>query len=77
MPRRIAPYVGVGLGEAFDVRAEQFGGVLHNMTVSGALGLRAGITARAGAIAELRVRGIGSGFNGTAAEWTIGGLWRF
>ena len=77
MPRRIAPYLGVGIGEVLDFRDKQYGGTLHNLTASGALGVRAGLTARAGAIAELRVRGIGSEFNGSAAEWTVGGLWRF
>ena len=77
VPRPVAPYIGVALGEAFDVRPQQFGGVLENLTVSGALGIRAALAARAGAITELRVRGIGSEFTGGAAEWTIGGLLRF
>ena len=75
-PNRVAPYVGAGFGRAFDIRSDQFGGTIARVTMSGALGVRAWMSSRAGARAELRVRGIGSGFNGSAVEGTMGWLLR-
>jgi hypothetical protein len=76
-PARFAPYLGVGAGMAFDFRQERFGGTQSNVSVSGAGGVRAWFTDRLGARGELRVRGIGSEFQGSAAEWTLGATFRF
>ena len=73
---RVAPYIGVGAGAAFDSRGDAFGGTRSDLTVSGAGGLRAQLTEQVGVRAELRVRGIGTGFTGSAAEWTLGAAWR-
>ena len=73
---RVAPYLGVGAGAAFDRRGDGFGGTRSDLTVSGAGGLRAQLTDQVGLRAELRVRGIGTGFTGSAAEWTVGAAWR-
>jgi hypothetical protein len=72
IPRRLAPYLGAGIGLAMDFREEEFGGTLTEVTFSGAVGLRAWLTDRFGARAELRVRGIGTNFAGSVAELTVG-----
>lgn len=73
---RVAPFLGVGAGAAFDLRERRFGGTRADPTVSGAGGVRAWLTEQVGVRAELRVRGIGRGFAGSAAEWTLGASWR-
>jgi hypothetical protein len=75
-PARFAPYLGVGAGMAFDFRGERFGGTESNVTVSGAGGVQLRFNDRFGARGELRVRGIGSEFSGSAAEWTLGANFR-
>jgi hypothetical protein len=76
IPARFAPYLGVGVGMAFDFRGERFGGTESKVTVSGAGGVRFWFNDRFGARGELRVRGIGSEFSGSAAEWTLGANFR-
>jgi hypothetical protein len=76
----VLPYLGVGSGLAMDFRPDDVGGTRTDWTASAAGGLRWWITPRAGARAELRVRGIdynGEGFTAAAAEWTGGLMWRF
>ena len=73
----VLPYVGVGGGLAMDFRPDDAGGTQTEVTASGAGGVRWWITQRAGARAELRVRGVGDNFAGAAAEWTAGLMWRF
>jgi len=71
--RVVRPYLGVGGGYvlASDGREKQGTG-------SGALGFRvAPRNAPVAVLAELRVRGIGKSFGGSAAEWTIGLVHRF
>jgi hypothetical protein len=75
-PARFAPYLGIGAGMAFDFRQERFGGTQSNVSVSGAGGVRFWFNDRFGARGELRVRGIGSEFQGSAAEWTLGANFR-
>jgi hypothetical protein len=72
--RRVQPYLGVGGGAAIAARA---GDVESSVTASAAGGVRAWLTPRTGVRAELRVRGIGSGFEGASDEWTVGFAWRF
>jgi hypothetical protein len=70
-PMIIRPYLGIGGGW---VRAVS-GPDPHNQdaTVSGSAGIRAGLPGMPFTLrAELRVRGIGTGFKGSASEWTIG-----
>ena len=74
---RVAPYIGAGAGAAFDLRDDEFGGTQSELTISGAGGLRAWLNDQVGLRGELRVRGIGSGFEGSAAEWTAGVAVRF
>lgn len=76
VPRRFAPFVGLGVGAAIDFRPRSRGDAQASITSSAALGARYGISRRMGAIAELRVRGIGIGLSGSTAEWTGGLLWR-
>jgi hypothetical protein len=73
---RIAPYLGAGAGLAMDLRNSRYGGNQTDPTISGATGVRYWLTDALGLRAELRVRGIGSGFAGSAAEWTLGTSWR-
>jgi hypothetical protein len=71
------PYIGVGAGVAFDVRNEAIGGWNTEPTVSASVGTRLWFRRWLALRAELRLRGIGSGFEGAAAEWTGGLQWRF
>jgi hypothetical protein len=76
VPRALAPYLGVGAG-AF-VRGSGTGGDRSSLTTSAAVGIRLWeIVPRAVLRAELRIRGIGSEFTGSAAEWTGGIGWSF
>jgi hypothetical protein len=77
LPRRLAPYLGLGLGVAVDVRDEEFGGTQIDPTFIGAAGIRLDLTESAGLRVELRVRGHETGFVGTTADWTGGVSWRF
>ena len=77
LPARVAPYVGVGVGDAMDFRPESVGGLRQQLTVSGAAGVRAWLGERLGVRGELRVRGIGRNFAGSTAEWTGGAALRF
>jgi outer membrane protein with beta-barrel domain len=74
---RVAPYLGLGGGGAFDLRGAAYGGDRNTVTVSGATGLRYWLSDTFGVRGELRVRGIGTGFGGSAAEYTLGTAWRF
>ena len=69
----VRPYLGVGGGYVFASDGRQKQG-----TGSGAVGLRIGPpTARFDGLTELRVRGIGTSFSGSTAEWTFGVVHRF
>jgi hypothetical protein len=70
---RLAPYLGAGGGLALDLGDR---GSDVEPTLSAATGLRIGLTSAVAFAAELRVRGIGSKFEGAAAEWTAGLAWR-
>ena len=72
-----APYLGGGIGHAWDVRDEEFGGTIGRLSLAGALGARCQFAPRAGARAELRVRTLGREFSGSTAEITAGLSWRF
>jgi hypothetical protein len=77
LPRLVAPYLGLGFGDAMDFRPESVGGLRHNATVSVAGGVRLWLGDRMGLRGELRVRGIGSTLGGSTAEWTGGAALRF
>ncbi len=53
---------------AFDFREQEHGGTQSDLTISAACGIRRWFTDRFGARAELRVRGMGTRFTGSAAE---------
>jgi hypothetical protein len=74
---RWRPYLGGGAGGFFDLRKQRAGAELVRPTVSGAGGVRVALPADLGARGELRVRGIGKSFSGTAAEWSAGLSWSF
>lgn len=66
----VRPYIGVGPGFAFVQRS---GGSETTGTVAAAGGLRMLLPGISTALrAELRVRGVGSSFSGSMAEWTLG-----
>lgn len=69
---RWRPYLGAGAGGFLDLRKQRDGGEFARATVSAAAGMRVDLLAQLGARAELRVRGIGEGFSGSAAEWSAG-----
>ena len=73
---RIAPYLGLGGGMAIDQRTAAQRGTRHGLTLSGATGARYWLSDAFGLRGELRVRGIGRNFGGSAAEWTVGTAWR-
>ena len=77
LPRRVAPFIGLGTGFAHDGVVARYGGDANRITLSGTAGLRAAITRQVGLRAELRVREFGTEFNGTTADWTLGAAWRF
>jgi hypothetical protein len=74
LPLLVRPYIGVGGGwfkavSGADPKRSQ-------LTGSASAGVRVGIPfIGAGLRGELRVRGIGSGFSGSAADWTVGVSW--
>lgn len=72
-----APYLGGGVGRAWDIRDEEYGGTIGRLSLAGALGARFQLAPRAGARAELRVRTLGREFTGSSAEFTGGLSWRF
>jgi hypothetical protein len=70
-PLLVKPYVGLGGGLFRAVSGP--GDHSSRVTGSASVGIRAGVPLiGAGLRAELRVRGIGSNFSGSAAEWTVG-----
>jgi hypothetical protein len=74
LPFLVKPYLGVG-GGLFRAVA---GPGTHNseITASASAGVRVAVPLiGAGVRGEVRVRGIGSGFGGSAAEWTLGVSW--
>lgn len=76
VPRAIAPYIGAGVGSFTRVTGGP--GRQSELTASGAVGVRLwGLIPRAVLRGELRVRGIGERFTGSAAEWTGGIGWSF
>ena len=77
VPRRVAPYLGIGAGFATDMASEQHGGSDSEITFAGSAGLRAAVTRQVGLRMELRIREFGTGFYGTTADWTLGAAWRF
>ncbi|HEX6533270.1 MAG TPA: outer membrane beta-barrel protein, partial [Gemmatimonadaceae bacterium] len=77
IPRRVAPYLGVGAGLATTFRNAADGGSESHLTLSGAAGVRVALNRAFGLRAELRVREFGLRFTGTTADWTLGAAWRF
>ncbi len=77
LPRRMAPFIGLGTGFSHDGAVARFGGDANDITFSGAAGLRAALTRALGLRMELRVRYFGTGFTGSTADWTLGAAWRF
>lgn len=69
----IAPYVGLGGGLGVALRD---GDSDVEPTLSGSVGVRAALGGRVGLHGEARLRGIGSGFEGSAAELTAGVMLR-
>lgn len=70
---RVRPYLGLGVGSLLASRD-----LSPQRALSGALGTRVLLRdARVNLRAELRVRGIGEGFSGAVAEWTLGTGFRF
>lgn len=73
-PLLVKPYVGIGAGMFQAISGP--GTHTSQFTGSASAGIRVGVPLiGAGLRAELRVRGIGSGFGGSAAEWTAGLTW--
>jgi hypothetical protein len=72
----VAPYLGAGIGAAFDRPVGVTGRSERELTLSVATGVRYWLSEDRGLRAELRVRRVGSELGGTAAEWTVGSSWR-
>ena len=66
---RVAPYAGVGVGI---YRLSAPGGGNSDVTFSAGAGARVGITDRVGLVLDGRIHEVGTGFNGTTAELTVG-----
>jgi len=70
-PLFVRPYIGVGAGQFRAVSGPD--PHRNDVTMSASAGIRAGLpTLPFGVRAEVRYRGIGSGFSSKATEWTIG-----
>jgi hypothetical protein len=70
------PYVGVGAGVAIGTSSGVAGGWSTEPVASASGGVRVWFRRWLAARAELRVHGIGTGFEGATAEWTGGLQWR-
>jgi hypothetical protein len=68
----LRPYIGLGAGVALDVRDEAYGGWNTEPAVSASAGLRLWFKRWLALRAELRLQGIGTGFEGAVAEWHAG-----
>ena len=74
VPFLVKPYVGIGGGWFTAVSGP--GDHRSEVTGSASAGVRVAVPViAAGLRGEVRVRGIGSGFSGGAAEWTLGLSW--
>ena len=76
-PGRFSPYIGGGGGISMYFKDETAGGTETEPTFSASLGARLALADQAGLSAELRLRGIGTEFEGSTAEWTAGLSYRF
>lgn len=74
---RFRPFLGGGVGTAIDFREDRFGGNQVDLTLAGTGGVKILLREGTGIRTELRLRGIGSRFTGTAAEFRIGMFRRF
>lgn len=72
----VVPYMGLGTGAVFDLRSGDAGDSSIDFSVNGALGIRAYLRGRTGVQAEFRGRGVGVDFDRSAAEFTLGLIWR-
>ncbi len=70
-PGKLAPYLGLGGGAAIQTSRGNISGDTR-VTGSGALGVRYAIATNMRAVGEVRVRGVGSGFEGSVADLTFG-----
>lgn len=70
----VRPYLGVGGGAIMAI--DDDGNSDTELTLSAAGGLRIRLGSGPALVTELRVRGIGSEFTGSSAEWTAGLTWR-
>jgi hypothetical protein len=74
LPYLVKPYIGVGGGWFQAVSGP--GDHISQVTGSASAGVRVRVPLiSAGLRGEVRVRGIGSGFSGSAAEYTLGLTW--
>jgi hypothetical protein len=73
---RLAPFFGLGVGAAVVLEGAGQNGRDTDLTVAGAGGMRLRVSDRLALQGELRVRGIGSRFQGSSSEWTTGLVWR-
>jgi hypothetical protein len=70
-PMFVRPYVGVGAGYFRAITGPD--PHRNDVTLSASAGIRVGLPGLPfGLRTEVRVRGIGSGFSGNTAEWTLG-----
>ena len=77
VPGQVSPFLGVGGGVAFETGRDSGFDPGTRVTASASGGVRVQVADRWGLIGELRVRGIGDAFQGSAAEWTVGVSRRF
>jgi hypothetical protein len=73
---RIAPYLGVGGGLAMDRAEREDGATSTDFSASAAGGVRLALAERLGALAEVRLRGIGTDFDTRTTEFTVGLSWQ-
>ena len=61
----VAPFVGIGVGRAFDMRDAAYGGTVRQQSLAAVVGIRARLGEYFGARAELRARTLRRGTGGT------------
>lgn len=73
---RVHPFAGGAVGSTIDFRDDFDGGIRSNLTLSGFGGARVFIKDNFGARGEFRIRGVGTNFFGSSAEYRGGLFWR-
>jgi len=73
----VVTFAGGGIGAAIDFRDDEFGGTETDLALFGGGGVRVNLSDSVGILGELRLRGFGTNFAGSATEIRGGASFRF